>query len=160
VWLDGRRLDGDLARVIRRVVRDAVVAAIDEEAAFVSPQFLREVFGQDTDIVIEASAGRGTPSKDHFQVHLGRTTDVAELFQGILTMQRRGTWEIDNGAGTLVAFLALVDTEAARLRTFIRQRLEERRADHDAAVALLALSGLMAGKGSPGDPRGLLVAAM
>jgi hypothetical protein len=159
-WRDGARLDAENARVIRRVLRDAILAAVDPENELISLQFMREFFDQDTDIAIENSAGSGKPAPGRFRAEFAPTNQNALLFEGILKMQRHGTWAIEDGAQALVAFLTRVDAEAARLRSFLRDRVEQRRRHHDAAIALLALSGLVAGKGSPSDVRGLLAAAM
>jgi hypothetical protein len=159
-WLDGRRLDAESARVIRRAVRDAIVAVVDPESELMSQQFLGEFFDQDTDVAIENAAGSGRPAAGRFRVEFAPTNENALLFEGILKMQRGGSWTIEDGSQALVAFLTRVDTEAARLRAFLRDRLLERREDHDAAVRLLALSGLIAGKGGASDTRGLLAAAM
>ena len=158
VWLDGRQLDDESARIIRRTLRDAIVAAVDPEAELMSQQYIGEFFDRDTDIAIENSAGRGRPPAGRFHVDFAPTNENAMLFEGILKMQRRGSWAAEGSA--LVAFLARVDLEAVRLRAFLRERLAERRANHEAAIALLALSGLIAGKGSPSDARGLLAAAV
>ena len=159
-WLDGRRLDAESARVIRRVVREAIVAAVDPEAELMSQQFIGEFFDQDTDVAIENAAGSGRPATGRFRAEFAPTNETALLFEGILRMQRRGSWDIEDGSQALLAFLTRVDAEANRLRVFMRERLEERRPDHDAAIALLALSGLIAGKGSPSDTKGLLAAAL
>jgi len=159
-WRDGARLDADSARVIRRVLRDAILAAVDPENELISPQFMREFFDQDTDIAIENSAGSARPAPGRFRAEFAATNENALLFEGILKMQRNGSWAIEEGAEALVALLTRVDSEAGRLRAFLQERIEERRTDHDAAVALLALSGLIAGKGSASDARGLLAAAM
>lgn len=159
-WLDGRRLDSESARVIRRVVREAIIAAVDPEAELMSQQFVTEFFDQDTDVAIENAAGSGRPAPGRFRVEFAPTNESALLFEGILKMQRRGSWAGEEGSQALLAFLTRVDAEAERLRQFMRERLEERRADHDAAVALLAVSGLIAGKGSATDARGLLAAAL
>jgi hypothetical protein len=52
-----------------------------------------------------------------------------------------------------------VDNEAARMRDFLEARLAERQTVQDAAIKLLAVSGLAAGQGSASDVRGLLAAA-
>jgi hypothetical protein len=159
-WRDGTRLDGDNARVIRRTLRDAILATFDSENELTSQQFVREFFDQDTDIAIENSAGSARPAPGRFRAEFLPTNENALLFERILKMQRHRSWAIEEGAQGLVSFLTRVDTEAGQLRAFLRDRAEERRKDHDAAVALLALSGLIAGKGSASDPRGLLAAAM
>ena len=159
-WLDGRRLDDESARVIRRAMREAIVAAADPENELMSQQFIGEFFDQDIDVRIEPSEGSGRPAAGRFRVDFGPKNATALLFEGILRMQRRGSWDIEDGSQALLAFLTRVDAEAKRFRVFMRERLEERRADHDAAIALLAVSGLIAGKGSPSDTKGLLAAAL
>jgi hypothetical protein len=159
-WLDGRRLDTENARIVRRVVRDAILAVVDPENSLLSQQFVSEVFDQDTDIAIENSAGSGRPAAGRFRVDFAPTNENALLFEGILKMQRHGSWDVDGGAQMMVALLTRVEAEALRLRAFIAERSESRRSDREAAVCMLALSGLIAGKGGTSDVRGLFAAAM
>jgi hypothetical protein len=159
-WRDGVRLDADHARVIRRVLQEAIIGRLDAEDALISQQFLEEFFDRGTDIAIVNSAGSGKPALGRFRVDMAASNDNALLFEGILKMQEQGSWDIDDGPQTLVTFLTLVDREAGRLETFVRERLAERHGDRSAAVALLALTGLIAGRGGVGDGHALLAAAM
>lgn len=159
-WRDGTRLETDLAHIIRRVIHEAILGALDAEDALLSDQLLSGCFDKTTDIDIKNSAGQSRSAPGRFRVELEASNDNALLFEGILTMQHRGSWDIDGGAQTLVRFLTLIDAEAARLRTFLQERIAERDADRRAAVGLLALSGLVAGRGGAADVPGLLAAAM
>ena len=118
-----------------------------------SQQFIGEFFDQDIDVAIENSAGSGRPGCRAIPRGVRTTNETALLFEGILQMQRRGSWDIEDGSQALLAFLTRVDVEAT-FRVFMRERSEERRTDHDAAIALLAISGLIAGKGSADDHEG------
>jgi hypothetical protein len=159
-WRDGSELGADVARVLRRVFREAITATADPEDALLSPQALREFFDQDTDIQIERARGGGRPGSGRFAVDFAATNDNAILFEGLLQAQRKRRWDFEGGHAALVAFTSRVDKEAARLRNFLEERLLERREDHNAAIAVLALSGLAAAQGSVVDARGLLVAAL
>jgi hypothetical protein len=160
-WRDGGRLDGDTARVIRRVVRDAVLAALDGEAELYSPQLIDDCFPPLQGYVdIERGAGRGTPNPAKFFVTFAASNDNAVLFEGILRSQRSKSWDFDGGFAALTAFLAAVGEAATRLWEFIEVTIAERASDYAAATCLLAASGLAAGQGTPVDHRGLLAAAV
>jgi hypothetical protein len=158
-WRDGSRLDREYALIIRRVLHEAILGALNAEDALVSDQFLSAYFDKSTDIHIENSDGGGRPGPGRFSVELKPSNENALLFEAILTMEQNGSWDIDDGAQALVRFLTLVDAEASRLRAFLHERIAETDADRHAAVALLALSGLAA-RGGAGDGAGLLAAAM
>ena len=159
-WRDGTRLDAESARTLRRAFRDAILAALDPGSRLLSPQLVDEWFGspRDTDVRIANAAGSGRPPEHHFRVEL----DVGDalLLAGVLRAQRQRNWRFPDGPRLLVAFLDRVDAEAQRLARFLDERLAERRADHAAAIALLALSGLAAGHGGANDSRALLSAAL
>lgn len=159
-WRDGSELAAETARVIRRVFREAIAATADSEDSLLSPQVLREVFDQDTDIRIERARGSGRPGADRFAVAFAAGNENALLFEGLLRAQRAQHWDFESGYAALVAFTSRVESEAVRLRTFIDERLRQRDAQYEATIALLALSGLTTGQGSPADPRGLLAAAV
>ena len=159
-WRDGTRLEGEYALIIRRVVHEAILGAFDAEDALVSGQLLSEFFDRPTDIDVKKSEGQGRPGPGRFKVELEPSNDNALLFEGILKMQEKGSWDVEDGAETLVSFLTLVDREASRLRAFLVDRVAEREADRRSAIALLALSGLIAGRGGTTDAQSLLAAAM
>lgn len=159
-WREGQRLEIDSARIVRRLLRDAILAAVDPENELISEQFVKGFFDKDTDIAIENSAGSGKPGPERFRVELDATNENALLLSGLLKMQQQGSWAINDGERGLIAFLARVDRESQRLRVFLRDRLEQRQDDRRAAIASLAVSGLIAGRGSPGSSRGLLAAAL
>ena len=159
-WRDGTRLEGEYALIIRRVLHEAILGALDAEDALISGQLLSEFFDRPTDIDIENSAGQGRAAPGRFRVELVPSNENALLFEGILKMQHQGSWDVDDGAQTLVTFLTLVDTESGRLLAFLRERIDEREADRSAAVVLLSLGGLIAGKGGTADAQALLAAAM
>lgn len=159
-WRDGTRLETDLAHILRRVIHEAILGVLDAEDALLSDQLLSGFFDKTTDIDIKNSAGQSRSAPGRFRVELEASNDNALLFEGILKMQQRGSWDVDGGASTLVRFMTLIDSEATRLRTFLNERIVERDADRRAAVSLLALSGLVAGRGGAADVPGLLAAAM
>jgi hypothetical protein len=163
-WRDGGELAAPEARILRRVFRDAITGAADTEARLYSPQFVKEFFDQDTDIQIDNARGAARPNKRRFSVEFPAkppavANENAILFQGVLRVQSTRGWSFEGGHDALVAFMARVDTEAARMRDFLDARLAERQAVQDATIKLLALSGLAAGQGSATDARGLLAAA-
>ena len=125
-----------------------------------SQQFIGEFFDQDTDIAIENSAGSGRPAAGRFRVEFAPTNDNALLFEGILKMQRD---RVVGRRGRFAGSRRVSDPSRRRGGATPRLSAGSPRGtseDHDAAVALLALSGLIAGKGGASDARGLLAAAM
>ena len=82
VWLDGRRLDEESARIIRRTLRDAIIGALDPEAELLSQQFVGEFFDNDTDIAIENAAGSRRPAAGRFRVEFSPTNENAEAVRG------------------------------------------------------------------------------
>ena len=158
-WKDGGRLDGEMARILRRVFHDAIVAAADPEDELFSSQFVNELFGRNEDIVIPNAPGGGRSRSSDFRVEFAQDNEHALLFRSVLQAQRDGSWA-KVGQEALVAFLARVDSEGERLRNLLSERLPERAADQDGAIGLLALAGLAAGQGSARDQRGLLAAAL
>ena len=159
-WRDGAELPAEQARILRRAFRDAIVGAADLEDALVSQQLVQEFFSADTDIRIKRSRGSGRPGPERFAVEFDPSNEHALLFLGVLRAQQRKRWTVDDGHTALVDFLARVDSEAAQLRMFLAERLAERSADQDAAIALLAVAGLAVGQGTTSDARGLLAAAL
>jgi energy-coupling factor transporter ATP-binding protein EcfA2 len=159
-WRDGDELQAEPARILRRTFREAIIGTADLEDDLVSPQFLQEFFGQDTDVRIARSRGAGRPGAERFAVEFDVSNDNALLFGAMLRAQRQESWEFQDGHDALVQFLARVEDESTRLRAFLGERLRERHADQEAAMALLALTGLAGGQGTTSDARGLLAAAL
>lgn len=158
-WRDGARLDAERARTLRRLFRDAIVGALDGEDELLSPQLIDESFS-DRHIDIERAAGGGRLPAGKFKVEFAPTNEHALMFVGLLRAQHLRSWNFDEGPRALVAFLTRVETEARRLRAFIAESAEQQRSDVDAAIAMLALTGLAAGSGTPADARGLIPAAI
>lgn len=159
-WRDGDEMQPEPARILRRTFSEAVIGAADLEDDLVSPQLLQEFFGQNTDVRIKRSRGSGRPGPKQFAVEFEASNENALLFTAVLRAQRQQSWEVEGGHDALVQFLARVGNEAARLRTFLGERLSERHADQEVAMALLALTGLAGGQGATSDTRGLLDAAL
>ena len=93
--MTGRRLETDLAHIIRRVIHEAILGALDAEDALLSDQLLSGFFDKTTDIDIKNSAGQGRSAPGRFRVELEASNDNALLFEGILKMQQRGSWDVD-----------------------------------------------------------------
>ena len=160
-WRDGIRLPADRALVIRHWFQDAIWGEVDEEGSLYPPAVRHSVFSNYTDVEIENSGGSGGATRgDRFRVTLKATNENALLFAAILNAQAAGGWRFDGGPEALVAFLARVDAEVARLRTYIDQRFAAQRSGREAAVQLLALTGLLSGAGGASDTATLLAAAM
>lgn len=159
-WRDGGRLDGEFARVLRRVFRDAITQALDAEGELFSPQMLSEVFDRDQDIEIVEAPGNGRPVASRFRIRFEPSNEHALLFEGILRAERKKKWGFEDGQPALVAFLTRVEAEAQRLRESLAERVADREAAEASAAALLAISGLVLGQGNATDARGLLTAAL
>lgn len=159
-WRDGARLEGESQRTLRRVFREAIIAALDSEDALYSPQLVNEVFPSPQYVDIERAGGAGRPQAGKFRVEFDPSNEHALLFVGVLRAQRLESWNFDDGPAAMESFLTRVEVEAAQLKTFIEDGLAARAADHAAATVLLSLSGLAAGHGTAADARGLLAAAI
>jgi hypothetical protein len=160
-WIDGVRLPADRALVIRRWFLDAIWTHVDEEGSLYAPSLRQAMFREYTDVEIENSGGSGGATRrERFRVRFTATNDNALLFAAILTAQATGGWRFEGGPAALVSFLARVDAEAARLRAYIDERLTAEQPRRDAAVQLLAWTGLLAGVGGASDTSTLLSAAM
>lgn len=159
-WRDGGRLDAEFARILRRVFRDAITQALDPEGELFSPQLLSEFFDRDADVEIDNAPGGGRRVAGRFRVQFDASNDHALLFEGVLRAEREKSWAFADGHPALVAFLSRVDVEADRLRSAVAERLADRGSSEASTIALLAISGLVVGQGSPSDARGLLTAAL
>lgn len=159
-WRDGGRLEGESQRTLRRVLREAIIGALDSENELLSPQLVDEFFPDPRYVDIERAGGAGRPQPGKFRVEFDPSNEHALLFVGVLRAQRLRSWNFDDPPNAIEAFFTRVDVEAARLKVFIEKGLATRAADHAAATALLSLSGLAAGHGTAADARGLLTAAV
>ena len=159
-WRDGGRLEAARALGIRHAFHDAIWGQLDPEASLYSPDLTGTVFDRLTDVEIARSGGSGRSDASRFRVSFEQSNDNALLFAAILRAQETQSWSFAGGPQALANFLGRVDQEAERLRADIEQRLEDTRADRDAATGLLALTGLLANQGGASSPQLLLSAAL
>ena len=159
-WRDGGRLEAGRANNIRHAFRDAIWAQLDPEGSLYSPEITGAIFDRLPYVVIQSAGGAGRIDPSSFKVNFEPSNENALLFAAILQAQTAQEWSFPDGPQALATYLGRVDREADRLRAHIDQQLDDTRGDRDAAIGLLALTGLLASQGGASSTQSLLTAAM
>lgn len=162
-WRDGARLDADLSREVRRMLGSAVLQALRGEPRLLA-RSVENLFSPERDIDIKGAQGGGGPSKNRFVVEVRRDREGIDLVEGILRAidprvpagQRlaAANWDFQGGAARLALLLEFAAREAERLAGHVRTQAVRERADREAAVCALYVSGLVLGHGSHDSAEG------
>ena len=161
-WRDGARLDPDLSREVRRMLGAAVLQALHGETRLFA-RSVESVFSWERDVAIEG-AQRGVGSKSRFVVEVRRDQEGIDLVEGILravdtgvpTGQRlaAANWDFPDGAARLALLLEVAAREADRMADHIRADVARDRADREAGICALYVSGIVLGLGSVAGAEG------
>ena len=156
-WVSEGDLTGNVARRIRRQLRELIIQRAGGTGLFLSHDEYDRVFPEES-IDIDGAEGGGHIGREAIRMSFERSSTTAVLFQQVLAVENQGWAAIDSAR--LPDIVVAIQRRADELRSFLDARRVEWESSLGPLLRIQAIGGLALGRSDGTTPGALLVAAL